>query len=77
MQEHNHWETGKEDKVKKLESENLPFVKECMKLREMTGCRELITMEFCDVWKKIGNRLLEVSVYCVGKQKYDTFFMTK
>ena len=77
MHAHNHWETGKEDKAKKLESEDLPFVKECMKLREMTGCRELITMEFCDVWKKIDNRLFEVSVYCVGKQKCDTFFMTK
>lgn len=27
----------------KLESEDLPYVKECTKLREMTGCRELIT----------------------------------
>ena len=25
MQEHNHWETGKEDKAKKLESEDLPL----------------------------------------------------
>lgn len=33
-----HWETGKAERARKLESEDLPFVRECNKLREIAGC---------------------------------------
>ena len=33
-----HWETGKVKRMRKLESEDLPFVTACSKLREITDC---------------------------------------
>ena len=58
--------------MKKLESEDLPFVKECKKLREITGC-----IRACFVpWNQnefMGAGLLWMPVYCLESSKWAFF----